>query len=201
LRSLRGASLTAPERTRVLAAAVDDPESSALIEALGGWKSRPEGSKPEPLPAWLAKLEGPADPAAGARVFFHPKGPGCYRCHQVEGRGGRVGPDLSATGSALTRERLVESIVDPSKEVAPQFVAHAVALRDGRVVTGTFLESTEAGHVYADSQGKLVTVKPSEIEEDRPLPASIMPAELPGLMTTQEFRDLIAFLRSPRGGP
>ena len=157
-------------------------------------------TKPEPLSAWLARLEGPADAEAGERLFFHPKGPGCYRCHRVDGRGGRTGPDLSATGAALTRERLVESVVDPSKEVAPQYVAWAVALTDGRVITGTFLKETLEGRVYGDSRGDLVTVKPADVDEAKPLTESIMPAGLPSAMTAQEFRDLIAYLRSPRGG-
>ncbi len=67
----------------------------------------------------LAQLNGPADPAAGERVFFHTKGPGCYRCHQVQGRGSRAGPDLTTLPAGIDRRRLIESIVAPSKEIAP----------------------------------------------------------------------------------
>src|SRR6202020_1337114 len=92
------------------------------------------------LAAWLGLLEGPADPAAGERGFFHSKGPGCFRCHQVNGRGGRVGPDLSSLAAGMDRRRLVESILSPSKEIAPQFVAWSVARTDGTVFTGILLE-------------------------------------------------------------
>ncbi|MFO0953897.1 MAG: HEAT repeat domain-containing protein [Isosphaeraceae bacterium] len=197
LRSLRGANLTGPERTLLQQVGEADPEASELLEAVGGWKTAAR-SKSEPLSSWLERLKGPADPAAGSRVFFHPKGPGCYRCHQVDGHGGNVGPDLTATGPTQTLERLIESVVNPSKEVAPQFAAHAVALKDGTTVTGNLVESTEAAHVYGDAEGKRIPVKPADIEEDRPLTTSIMPEDLPGLMTPQEFRDLVAFLRQSR---
>ena len=143
--------------------------------------------------AWSSR--GPADPAAGERVFFHPKGPGCFRCHQVNGRGGRAGPDLSTLAAGMDRRRLVESILTPSKEIAPQFVAWSVARTNGTVFTGILLEQTPEGSlVFADSQGRLIAVKADEIAERKPQTTSIMPDNLVQTMTLQDFRDLVAFL-------
>ena len=154
-------------------------------------RSNLAGQSVDDLDAWLARLEGPADPAAGERVFFHSKGPGCYRCHQVDGRGGRAGPDLSTLAAGVDRRRLVESIVTPSKEIAPQFVAWSVARTDGTVFTGILLEqSPEGALVFADSQGRLIAVKADEIAERKPQTTSIMPDNLARPMTLQEFRDL-----------
>ena len=90
-------------------------------------------------------------------MFFHSKGPGCFRCHQVNGRGGRAGPDLSTLAAGMDRRRLVESILTPSKEIAPQFVAWSVARTDGTVFTGILLEQTPEGSlVFADAQGRLI---------------------------------------------
>ena len=75
------------------------------LAAAGGSAARATGSglpSAVDVDAWLGLLDGPADPSAGERVFFHPKGPGCYRCHQVNGRGGRAGPDLSILAAAWT---------------------------------------------------------------------------------------------------
>ena len=105
-------------------------------------------------PGWL-ELNGPADAAAGERVFFHTKGPGCYRCHQVQGRGSRAGPDLTTLATGVDRRRLIESIVSPSKEIAPQFVAYAVARNDGTVFSGILLEQSPEGElIFADPQGR-----------------------------------------------
>jgi putative heme-binding domain-containing protein len=101
----------------------------------------------------------------------------------------------------LTRERLVESITNPSKEIAPQFVPWLVARKDGTVFTGVLVDDSGSDtQTYVDAKGESITVKAAEVEERRPQTTSIMPADLTRLMTDQEFRDLIAFLRSPRNG-
>ena len=160
LRDLRGISLTEQEYSALRAASRGDAASLELLDSLasaGGSAATAPGPGRPPaadLDAWLGLLEGPADPSAGERVFFHPKGPGCYRCHQVNGRGGRAGPDLSTLAAGMDRRRLVESILTPSKEIAPQFVAWSVARTDGTVFTGILLEQTPEGSlVFADCAG------------------------------------------------
>lgn len=192
-----------------LAAWASDPKVGAAFESLAGRERHAEKiavalgrefpGRPKTLEEWRRAAAGPGDPAAGERVFFHPKGPQCYRCHQVNGRGGIVGPDLSTVGGALTRERLVESILEPSKEVAPRFVLWRVATRDGRVLDGRILQEDPSGSlVLIDAQGQTTSLKASEIEERRPSQLSIMPENLQAAMTRRELLDLIAFLESLR---
>ena len=59
-------------------------------------------------------------------------------------------------------------------------------------------ESPDGKLTFADSDGKLIEVKPSEIDERKPQPTSIMPDNVAQTLTTQEFRDLVAFLLSGR---
>jgi putative membrane-bound dehydrogenase-like protein len=153
------------------------------------------GPKPKTEADWRAALAKGGDAAAGERVFFHPQGPRCFACHRVDGRGAMIGPDLSTIGLAMSRDKLIESIVNPSKEIAPQFVTWQVVLRDGRVRTGMIVdEGPNSTVTLADNQGKLETIHRTLIEERRALPTSIMPENLPDLMTRREFLDLIAFL-------
>jgi putative heme-binding domain-containing protein len=163
-------------------------EEAAKLQKL--LQPRPKNEK-----EWLAALESSADAAGGERVFFHPRGPRCHVCHRVDGRGGVIGPDLSKIARSLSREKLIESILNPSKEIAPQFVAWHVVTRDGKVHTGVIVEEAWNSMVtMADAQGNLETFHRTTIEERHALPTSIMPANLPELMTRQEFRDLLAFL-------
>jgi putative heme-binding domain-containing protein len=201
LRDLRGIPLTDQELAALRASSRDDVASLELVDSLtsaeGAVVSTTGRGRPPAgdLDAWLGLLEGPADPAAGERVFFHSKGPGCFHCHQVDGRGARAGPDLSTLAAGMDRRRLVESILTPSKEIAPQFVAWNVSRTDGTVLTGILLEQGPEGSlVFADSQGRLATVKADEIAERKPQTTSIMPDNLAQTMTLQEFRDLVAFL-------
>jgi hypothetical protein len=95
----------------------------------------------------------------------------------------------------MDRRRLVQSILKPSAEVAPQFVAWSVARTDGTVFTGILLvESQDGKQSYADAQGRLIIVPASEIEQRRSLGVSIMPDNVAESLTVQEFRDLVAFL-------
>jgi putative membrane-bound dehydrogenase-like protein len=210
LRSLRGVTLTEQENGAIRASSRGDDASLELLGLLEvvtatskHGVSEPKTTRGKPpaadLDLWLARLEGPADPSAGERVFFHPKGPGCYRCHQIDGRGGRAGPDLSILSAGTDRRRLVESIAAPSKEIAPQFVAWSVARTDATVFSGILLEQTpESVLVFADAQGKLIAVKREEIAERKPQSISIMPDNLAESMTIHEFRDLVAFLYARR---
>ena len=133
---------------------------------------------------------------SGYRVFFHPNGPGCYKCHTVDGRGGRVGTDLSSIGRSMSREKLIESILEPSREVAPQFTTWSMVDKDGVVHTGMIVHENEGRTILGDAEGKTVELPTIDIEQRTPQRTSVMPEKLHERMTLQEFRDLLAYLQS-----
>ncbi len=118
----------------------------------------------------------------------------------MAGRGGRIGPDLTTTTRTLTRERLVDSILRPSKEIAPMFVPWTIVTEDGRALAGMLVSQAVNGELtYANDKGELFRLKPSEIESRHPSAKSIMPDGLSNTLTVQEFRDLLAFLLGSQG--
>ena len=145
--------------------------------------------------AWLKRLDGPADAEAGRRVFEHSKLAGCYKCHQVDGRGANIGPDLSLIGRT-ERKWIVESILQPSATVAPHYQAWTVRTTDDRVRTGllvrTYLDESE----YIDEKGNRFKVLATELQDIKASQVSIMPEGLLDGLTDQEIRDLVAFLAS-----
>jgi putative heme-binding domain-containing protein len=157
-----------------------------------GRQATPRPSSPA---AWQRYLAKGGDPAAGERVFFHPGGPGCYRCHRIDGNGAAIGPDLTSTGRSMSRERLIESILTPSKEIAPRYVSWRIVTQDGKVHVGAVVdEGPHSTLTLADAEGKLHTLKRQDIEERKALSTSIMPDNLHELMTPREFRDLVAYI-------
>ena len=176
--------------------------------------AKPDGSKPEWLQPYLwhlpdsaegwirflaeTKFENKPDTAAGRRVFFHVHGAGCYKCHTINGRGGRIGPDLSNVGRTLNRKRLVQSILEPSKEIAPQFTAWTLISEDGKVHNGMIVEENKGNLLIGDSKGVVTELKTIDIVDRVPQKKSLMPEKLIEHMTVGEFRNLLAFLSSPK---
>jgi putative membrane-bound dehydrogenase-like protein len=163
-----------------------------------------------PVPKQVAKLASPrpvspedwvrlaasgGNAAAGHRLFEHPNSGGCFHCHTVNGRGGKIGPDLSLIARSSSRTKLAESILRPSKEIAPQFTSWTLVTRDGRVVVGVIVAEDREGHVRIGTpEGTIVELAASNIEERHPQNKSVMPDNLIESFTPDEFRDLIAFL-------
>ncbi|MBI2806404.1 MAG: c-type cytochrome [Planctomycetes bacterium] len=172
----------------------------AMINAvLGKFKfaRKPDKSRPpaRDLDAWLKRLEGKADPDAGARVFFHPKLAACSKCHRIDGRGADVGPDLSGIGRT-DRRHILESILQPSNTVAPHYVAWHLETAAGKVRTGMLIHTNLDEYTYLDAKGERFKLRTGDLTEQRPLTTSIMPDGLIDRMTDQELRDLLAYLQS-----
>ena len=68
-------------------------------------------------------------PACTALVTQH-----CLNCHQIQGRGQRVGPDLSSLSQP--KEQLLVSLLDPSRQVSPDYLAYTLVTVDGQIFTG-----------------------------------------------------------------
>lgn len=196
LRSLRGLTLTQNEQAALQKVAQQQKSLRPLVQKLLHAKQPPKTPALLDVDTWLSLLEGPANAAAGERIFFHAKSAHCARCHRFNGRGSEIGPDLSLTARSLDRRRLVESILQPSKEIAPLFTVWTVETTAGRVFQGMLLQENEEGEqIYADANGQLIRLPHRDIENRQPQRQSLMPDDIAHSLTVQEFRDLLAFLQ------
>ena len=199
LRAIRGSELTAEEDKRLrelagkLAGAHKDLAERVLLR-----EPPKDLPKHEDAAAWLKLAAGEGNPQAGERIFYAPRVGGCFRCHEFEGRGERVGPDLSTIGRSLSRERLVQSIVEPSREIAPQFTSYSILLKSGEAQSGIHIGDEVDGRMqFADASGRVFRLHPNDIDRRQPSRQSIMPENLADNLTPQELRDLLAFLQKP----
>ncbi len=111
-------------------------------------------------------------------------------------RGGRIGPDLSNVGRQFSRIHLIESILDPSRTVAPRYTTVVVALRDGSVISGVRVSESDDVLVIGDNQGKLREIQLRDVDEIVTRTESTMPEALENTLTDREFIDLLSFLES-----
>jgi putative heme-binding domain-containing protein len=148
--------------------------------------------------AHLAELEpllATGDPSRGRELFFGNKA-ACSTCHTVQGRGGRVGPDLSKIASIRAGRDLLESVVYPSASFARGYEPVIVKTRDGDVQSGIVArETADAVYLY-NAQRVETRIGRSEIADLRPSPVSIMPEGLDAQLSRENMADLLAFLQS-----
>lgn len=190
----------------LLESLADEHATNALgREARRVLQSRPlptDASVTVPTDSEIATLLGAVgeggDPAAGWRLFFGARGATCANCHRFEGRGSAVGPDLTTVGKRLSRKRLLESLLDPSREVAPQYVPWVVQTTQGRVLTGLSLGKSPDGakEEFLGADGRTFQVTLADVESRQASRQSIMPAGLAEPLSPAEIRDLLALLAS-----
>lgn len=151
----------------------------------------------EDTAAWLRRLDdlpGKPDPDAGRRIFFHPKLALCATCHRHSGRGNVVGPDLTLIAQQGDRMAILRSILEPQREVAPQFYPTQLKLKDGSDFLGILLRSSNVD-VFRDITGRERTFQKTDVVQRTELKTSLMPPGLVASLTDEELRDLLAFLR------
>jgi putative heme-binding domain-containing protein len=155
---------------------------------------RRKGSTAEHERLMQRALTGSGNAERGRALFANVEKLPCLKCHQLGGQGTRIGPDLTAVGGRFPRAYLIESILEPSRALAPSYETVAVALLDGRVLTGVRTAETGLSLTLADAEGKTHVLAKSDIEAQRPQASSLMPDGLEKPLTPEEFVDLIAFL-------
>ena len=119
----------------------------------------------------------------------------CATCHQAEGRGADVGPNL-ATVASRAPEDLLTHILDPNREVAPNFVNYNVALDDGRIVSGIIAEESANAISLKRAEAAADMIARDRIETISSTGVSLMPEGLENGLSSQDLANLIAFVRS-----
>ena len=100
-------------------------------------------------------------------------------------------------GKDLLNQRIaiLRSILEPHREVAPQFYPSQVKLKDGTEFIGILLRSSSV-ETFRDLTGKERTFPQTDIVSRTELKTSLMPPGLVMSLTDAELRDLLAFLTS-----
>jgi putative heme-binding domain-containing protein len=145
-----------------------------------------------PLPS-LAELVDSTGDAERGKVVFNATGT-CRNCHQVNGDGTEVGPDLSEIGKKLARPAMFESILYPSAAISHNFENWVVLTDDGLVHGGLLVSETADELKLKDEKGIVRSIPTATIEEKSKSEASLMPADIQKLMTAAELVDLVEYL-------
>lgn len=194
-RTLRAVAGHPPVRealTRIAESSDADPElRSQAALALGLPPVLPRPSTDE---QWHLALQGKGDPDAGRRVFFSAAAL-CSTCHRAEGRGAAVGPDLDLIARSSDRDRLIDAILSPSRDIAPQYALKLVHLKSGERISGIAAPRDGGGNItLLQNGGVSVFVDREQIARVEEPPVSLMPDGLELQLTVQDLRDLLAWM-------
>jgi putative heme-binding domain-containing protein len=138
----------------------------------------------------------PGDQDRG-RALFEGKGR-CSTCHQVNGSGSHVGPDLSDIGSSRPAGILQQSLVDPVSTMMPINRPVHIVTRDGKAITGRRVNEDTYTVQLVDDQERLLSLSKADFREYTILKSSPMPSYRDTL-NAQEMADLVAYLVSLKG--
>lgn len=131
------------------------------------------------------------DVEAGKLVFNRV----CAQCHRLSEMGNDVGPPLKQL-SDKSPQQLLETILDPNREIDPKYASYTVLLQDGRVFTGIIAEEAASQIVIAEAGGKKHTLARNDIDQLRSTGVSLMPNGLEQQITPEQMNQLISFLKN-----
>jgi putative membrane-bound dehydrogenase-like protein len=119
----------------------------------------------------------------------------CSTCHQLEGVGTQVGADLHAIRDQ-GKDTILLNILDPNREVKPQFLSYILVTKSGRSLTGMITSETANSITIRQADSTSESVLRIDIEELRSTGLSYMPEGLEKQIDVPSMADLLAYLMS-----
>jgi putative heme-binding domain-containing protein len=177
-----------PGRLRLLQQSEDESVRELATRLAAGRERR---SRQEVLDAYRPALSIKGDADKG-KLFFQKT---CAACHKLGGVGHEVGPNLASMKNRGAEAVLV-NLIDPNREVNPQFADYVVVTRDGRTLTGMLAAETATGVTLKRAEGATDTVLRADIKRMRGTGLSVMPEDLEKQLDVQGMADLIAYVMS-----
>ena len=132
------------------------------------------------------------EPEMGKDLFYYGKAAQCMRCHSYGDIGGNAGPRLNGVGKRLTRQLILESLINPSAKLAPGFGVVTVTLKNGKTVAGILEGENNSSLTIKEGNQPNKLIQKEQIVK-RVNGASSMP-EIKNLLSKKEIRDMVSFL-------
>ena len=155
------------------------------------------------------EMKAPAKPVGnaehGKQLFYGEAN--CSLCHTVAGKGGRVGPELTAVGGSRTREAIIDSVRNPSrrlawglteatKEFPQEYETITVVTGDGTEIKGVALNEDNFSVQMIDASEQIYLLDKDKLRSFKKSRESMMPVYSPNLLSDKDLDDIVAYLIS-----
>ena len=152
-----------------------------------------------------APVQAAGNATHGKNLFYGDAN--CSLCHAVEGKGGRLGPDLSAAGGSRTHEALVDSVRNPSrrlawgltestKEFSQEYESVTVVTADGKVIKGVTLNEDSFSVQIMDANEQIHLLQKDKLRSFQKSRQSAMPKYAADVLSDKDLEDIVAYLVS-----
>ena len=118
----------------------------------------------------------------------------CSKCHMVEGKGGRLGPDLTAVGGARSVDSIVESVRNPNRQLAAGYQTVAVVTVDGQEASGFIMNEDNFSVQMMDTSERILLLEKDKLRSFKKSSESLMPSYDTTLLSDKDLQDMIAYL-------
>ena len=132
------------------------------------------------------------DPAAGAKLFFGEAR--CSQCHMMQGKGGFIAPDLTDFGQTHSAEVIRETILQPNKDLQPQWELVKVATHSGREFAGLVRNEDNFSIALLSEDGAFHLLMKSDVAQMTREQRSIMPDDYGKKLSSEQLDDLASFM-------
>jgi putative heme-binding domain-containing protein len=152
-----------------------------------------------------ASLSSAGSAAHGQQLFFGDAN--CSLCHMVEGKGGRLGPELTGVGGSRTQESIIDSVrnpsrrlawglTEPTKEFPQEYETVTVVTAEGKKIKGVALNEDNFSVQIMDSGEQIHLLEKDRLRSFQKSRESVMPPYTPDLLSDQDLQDIVAYLTS-----
>jgi putative heme-binding domain-containing protein len=177
-----------PVRLKLLAEHRDEAIRTRAAKLLAGSQT---SKRADIVAAYKGTLEMQGDAARGKQAFAKT----CAACHKVQGVGHEIGPNLAAM-KARGPEAILLNVLDPNREVNPQFLSYALLTLDGRQLTGMIAAETATSVTLKRADNASDTILRIDIDQLKSTGLSLMPEGLEKQIDQQTMADLLEYLKS-----
>jgi cytochrome c oxidase cbb3-type subunit III len=155
------------------------------------------------------EVKAPAKPignaAHGKELFYGDAN--CSLCHMIEGKGGRLGPELTGVGASRTRESIIDSVRNPSrrlawglaeatKEFPQEYETVTVVTAEGKEIKGVALNEDNFSVQMMDSSEQIYLLDKDKLRSFAKSRESMMPVFTPEVLGDKDLDDIVAYLIS-----
>lgn len=182
-------SIDASHRQRML------QHADTALRAEAAMLFKPSGNRQAVLNDYQDVLQHSGDVQKGQAVFQKH----CSQCHQLQGVGHAVGPDLASIGNR-TPPYLLAEILDPNRSIDNRFVEYLALTKAGVLYNGLLASESSNSITLRSQLGKEQVLLRSDIDEWKSTGKSLMPEGLEKDINKQDMTDLLAYLAQPNLG-